>query len=70
MTLQRRTRTRSGKVVFLNVKSVRLRKHTEDHSRFVFRVRARHTVTYRALVPGNGDYLKSTSAPVRVQVGP
>jgi hypothetical protein len=21
-------------------------------------------------VPGNGDYLKSTSAPVRVQVGP
>lgn len=26
--------------------------------------------TYRALVPGNGDYLKSTSAPVRVQVGP
>lgn len=70
VTLQQRTRTRSGKVVFLNVKSVRLRKHTEERSRFVFRVRARHTATYRALVPGNGDYLKSTSAPVRVQVGP
>ena len=66
--LQQRVRTRSGKLIFRNLKLVRLRRHTQERSRFLFRVRVRRSTTFRVLVPGNADYLPSTSTPLRVKV--
>ena len=68
VVLQQRIRTRSGKFTFRNIKSARLRKHTETHSRFRFRVRAEEGATYRALVPGNGNYVKGLSTPLRIKI--